>query len=245
MYYFASDTHLGLNLDRNNHTRERVFVNWLESIRHDAKEIYLVGDIFDFWFEYRNVVPKGFVRTLGKIAELTDSGIKVHFFTGNHDMWVRNYFECECGMTVHYRGELVKHAGKTILVAHGDNLNIKGKPMLRLMNGIFRSSFAQFLFRHLIHPNWAMSLGYGWSGKSRKSKAIKMNFRGEQEPLIQYAREWVATELPIDYFVFGHIHTAVDYQLNERSRAILLGEWIQEPHYAVLDDNGNMQLMKL
>lgn len=245
MYYFASDTHLGLRLDKNSHTRERVFVDWLESIRHNAKEVYLVGDIFDFWFEYRRVVPKGFVRTLGKIAELTDAGIKVHFFTGNHDMWVLNYFERECGMVVHYRGELIQHAGKKILVAHGDNLNVKNKPMLRLMNGIFRSNFARFLFRHLVPPNWAMSLGHWWSGKSRKSKAIKIPFRGEEEFLVQYAREWVDTGLPIDYFVFGHIHTAVDYPLNERSRAIFLGEWIEEPHYAVLDEEGNMKLVKL
>ena len=245
MIYFASDTHLGLTLDQNNHARERVFTAWLESIRHDAKEVYLVGDIFDFWFEYSQVVPRGFTRTLGKIAEMTDAGIKVHFFTGNHDMWVRDYFAKECGMIMHYRGELVKHAGKTIMVAHGDNIKTQGQPMLRLMNGVFRSNLARFLFRNLVPTGWAMRFGHWWSGHSRKSKAIKMEFRGEDELLVQYAREWADTGLPIDYYVFGHIHTAVDYPLNERSRVLFLGEWIEEPHYAVLDAEGNMKLVKL
>jgi UDP-2,3-diacylglucosamine hydrolase len=245
MYYFASDVHLGLAYEQGDHTRERTFVAWLDSIKHDAKEIYLVGDIFDFWFEYGHVVPKGFTRTLGKIAELTDAGIKVHFFTGNHDMWVRNYFERECGMIVHYRGELIQHAGKTIMVAHGDNLSTEGKPMLKLMNALFRSNLARWLFRNLLHPDLSMRFGKWWSGKSRKSKAIKMEFRGEEEFLVQYAREWVDSGLPIDYYVFGHIHSAADYPLSERSRALFLGEWIEEPHYAVMDAEGNMKLIKL
>ena len=245
MYYFASDTHLGSKLDGGDHARERRFVQWLDSIRHDAREIYLVGDIFDFWFEYKRVVPKGFTRTLGKIAELTDAGIKVHFFTGNHDMWLRDYFEKECGMIVHYRGELVTHAGKTLMVAHGDNIKVEGQPLLRFMNWMFRSSFTRFLFRTLIHPDLSMRFGLWWSAQSRKAKAVRMEFRGEKEFLVQYAREWVDTGLPIDYFVFGHIHAAADYPLGERCRAIFLGEWIEEPHYAVMDAEGNMKLVKL
>ena len=245
MYYFASDVHLGLTWEEYDHTRERIFAGWLDSIRKDAKEVYLVGDVFDFWFEYKRVVPKGFTRTLGKISEMTDAGIKVHFFTGNHDMWLRNYFERECGMIVHYRGELVSHAGKTIMVAHGDNISTEGQPMLRIMNRVFRSSLARRMFRKLLHPDLSMRFGKWWSAKSRKSKALKEEFRGEDEFLVKYARECVATGLPIDYFVFGHIHCAEDYALNERSRVIFLGEWIEDPHYAVLDSEGNMKLIRL
>ena len=245
MHYFVSDIHLGAGNKAEQRRVESAFLDFLSKIEADAESLFLVGDIFDFWFEYKEVVPKGYVRVLGRLAELNDKGIRIVMLTGNHDMWVRNYFERECGMIVHYRGELVQHAGKTIMVAHGDNLRTEGQPMLKLMNALFRSNTARWLFRNLLHPDLSMRFGKWWSGKSRKSKAIKMEFRGEEEFLVQYAREWVDTGLPIDYYVFGHIHSAADYPLSECSRALFLGEWIEDPHYAVMDAEGNMKLIKL
>lgn len=242
MYYFASDMHLGLRTEKNPIEREKRFVRWLDTVSADAKEIYLVGDVFDFWFEYYKVVPQGFTRTLGKIAELTDRGIKVHFFAGNHDLWIHKYLETECGMTLHKRPEMVSLAGKTILVAHGDNIRTQGQPMLRLMNSFFRSHVARELFTILIHPDLAMRFGHWWSSKSRKAKAIKIDFKGEDEFLVSYAREWLRAGVKIDYFVFGHIHCAADYKLSPSARALFLGEWIESPHYAVLDEQGNMTL---
>lgn len=242
MYYFASDTHLGLASEQNPIERERTFVRWLDTIAVDAEEIYLVGDIFDFWFEYYKVVPQGFTRTLGKISELTDRGIKIHFFTGNHDMWVRHYLETECGVILHRRPELISLAGKTILVAHGDNIKTSGKPMLQFMNAIFHSRVAKEIFTAVVHPDLAMRFGHWWSSKSRKSKSVSIDFREEDEFLVSYARDWLRSGLQIDYFIFGHIHCAVDYALNSHSRAIFLGEWIESPHYAVMNHSGEFIL---
>ena len=160
MYYFASDIHLGAGDEHSARAVERRFVAWLDKVSGDAEAIFLVGDIFDFWFEYRRVVPKGFVRTLGKLAELTDRGVRVVFFTGNHDMWVGDYLTRECGMEVCTSPQVMTLAGKKVFIAHGDNMNIDGQPMLKLLNRIFRSRTLKWLFSWGVHPDLAMKFGH-------------------------------------------------------------------------------------
>ena len=243
MYYFASDMHLGLDTDNSlSRKREKLLVQWLDDIAHDAEAIFLVGDIFDFWFEYRKVVPKGFTRLLGKLSELTDRGIRIHFFTGNHDMWVYDYLCSECGLIIHERPEIFELAGKTIFVGHGDNLYASRPPVLeRLMHKIFRSAMARRIFSALIHPNGAIRFGQWWSGKSRKAKNLTHVFQGENEYLVKYAREYLKC-VEVDYFIFGHLHCVENYDLGNGKKLILLGEWISNPTYATMDKEGNIAI---
>lgn len=243
MFYFVSDTHLGLKSESDPRARERIFISWLDRVSADAKGIFLVGDIFDFWFEYNRVVPKGHARLLGKLAELTDRGVEVHFFPGNHDMWTGDYFTDDLGMTVHAGPEQLELYDKKVFIAHGDAMNIKGRPMLRLMNWFFRSRAARKIFSWIIHPDHFLKFGYRWSSGSRKSKEIKRDFRGEEEGLVQYARGYMQ-ENEVDYFVFGHIHCAEQYDLGGGVKAFFLGEWFEDPHYAALSPDGEMKLHK-
>ena len=250
MYYFASDIHLGAGDEKLSREVERRFVLWLDRVAQDAEAIFLVGDLFDFWFEYRRVVPKGFVRTLGKLAELTDRGVRVVFFTGNHDMWVGDYLTRECGVEVFTSPQLLTLAGRQVFVAHGDNMNIRHLPVLRLMNAVFRSRTLRWLFSWGVHPDWAVRFGRWWSGKSRKShnaadeRADKTGRQGFgpwlTEPLIAYAREYARTH-EVDHFVFGHMHFARDYH-EGALHVVNLGCWEKNPAYAVLDARGEMTL---
>lgn len=241
MYYFASDTHLGLSHGTDEIAREKLFVRWLDEVSVDAEAIFLLGDIFDFWFEYKRVVPKGFTRLLGKLSELSDRGISIHFFAGNHDMWIRDYLATECGLILHTAPETMTLNGRRVLLAHGDNLYIQDLPMLRLMNWFFHNRWVRRSFATLLHPDCALRFGQWWSGKSRKSKALSIGFRGEEEFLVKYARMRLQQE-PIDDFVFGHIHCATIYPLGEGIEAIFLGEWIEQPTYATLDAQGRFAL---
>ena len=238
MIYFASDIHLGAGDVRTAREVERRFVAWLDMVSRDAEAIFLVGDIFDFWFEYRRVVPQGFVRTLGKIAELTDRGIRVVFFTGNHDMWVGDYLTRECGMEIHTGPQLLELAGCRVFVAHGDNMNIDSQPVLKLLNRTFRSRTLRFLFSWGVHPDWAMKFGRWWSGKSRKRhndadrQAVETGCGGGfdaslTESLIAYAREYALTH-EVDHFVFGHMHFARDYR-DGKLHVVHLGCWEKNP----------------
>lgn len=244
MYYFASDVHLGFDHGTSPHKREKLFVRWLDEVAADAEAIALVGDVFDFWFEWKRVIPKGFTRVLGKFSELTDRGVRIHFFTGNHDMWAYDYLRRECGVIVHQRPEVFEAYGKKIFVAHGDNLYLRGtKPMsVRVLNGFFYSRFWRWAFSTLLHPDLAMWLGQWSSNKSgRKARETSHGFVGEKEYLIRYAREYCRC-VDVDYFIFGHLHTAVDYDLDDGRRVIILGEWILKPTYAVLDTDGRVEL---
>ena len=241
MVYFASDIHLGAGDPAAARRTERRFTAWLDEVSHDADAIFLLGDLFDFWFEYRRVVPQGFVRTLGKLAELTDRGVRVVFFTGNHDMWVGDYLRRECGVEIRTAPQVVELAGKRLFLAHGDNLNIVGQPLLRLMNGLFRSRPLRWLFSWGVHPDWAVKFGRWWSGRSRKSHGDECDPR-VTEPLIDYARERQRCE-PVDYYVFGHRHCARDYAA-EGLRVVLLGAW-DAPACAVLDDDGRLSLKSI
>ncbi len=243
MYYFASDVHLGAGDPAAARVVERRFVAWLDRVGRDAEAIFLLGDIFDFWFEYRRVVPKGFVRTLGKIAELTDRGVRVVFLTGNHDMWVRDYFAAECGMEVWCAPRVVELAGQRIFLAHGDNMKIDGRPILKLMNTVFRSRTVRFLFSWLLHPDCAIRFGRWWSGRSRKSHTAEELGDRITEPLVAYAREYAAEPRP-DCFLFGHMHHPRDYAA-EGLRVLFLGEWEHDPVYAVLDKRGEIRLEKM
>jgi len=241
MIYFASDVHLGGGDPAAAREVEDRFVAWLDMAAQDAEAIFLVGDIFDFWFEYRRVAPQGFVRTLGKLAELTDRGIRTVFFTGNHDMWVGDYLTRECGVEIHTRPQLMLLHGRRIFIAHGDNMKIDGRPALKLLNRIFRSQTLRWLFSWGLHPDLAMKFGRWWSGKSRKSHcAAGAPDATMTEPLIAYAREYAAAH-EVDHFIFGHMHFARDYRDGDL-HTVHLGCWETTPAYAVLDGAGRLTL---
>jgi len=232
--YFASDFHLGVPSPEKSLEREKLIVKWLDEIKHDAREIFLMGDVFDFWFEYRQTAPKGFVRLLGKIAEITDSGIPVTFFTGNHDMWMFDYLPKEIGITV-YREPIVRtYNGKKFFLGHGDGLG-PGDNGYKFIKKIFANKLCQWLFARL-HPNFGMGMAHFWSHKSRVSNGPKDEaFHGEEnEWLAIYAKEILQKEY-FDYFIFGHRHLPLDIKLPQNSRYINLGEWVNYNSYAVFD----------
>ncbi len=232
--WFASDFHLGVNARLSSAERERQIVRWLDAISSDAEAIYFVGDVFDFWFEYRTVVPKGYVRLLGKLAELRDGGLPIYFFTGNHDMWMFRYFEQEMGIPT-YRQPIVRDIhGKTFFIGHGDGLG-PGDQGYKLLKKVFANPACQWLFGS-IHPNIGMTLANFLSGKSRSLYPEAPGFLGEdQEWLLAYANRKLDT-IFADYFIFGHRHLPIDCVLkNGRSRYLNLGEWLHHCSYAVFD----------
>ena len=230
--YFASDFHLGAPDPLRSLERERYIVQWLDAIRTDATHLFLVGDLFDFWFEYKNVIPKGYTRLLGKLAELSDAGLGISVFTGNHDMWMDGYFEQELSITVYDEPQLFSIGGKTWLVAHGDGLGPGDNGYKRLKN-FLRHPVTRRLFA-VIPPRWGIGLANLFSKKSRLFTE-QQNFLGEEkEWLIQYAKAELKT-MPIDYFVFGHRHLPIDFRLNESSRMVNLGDWLNHYTYAVFD----------
>jgi UDP-2,3-diacylglucosamine hydrolase len=231
--YFASDFHLGLAAGSPPLEREKLVVKWLNSIVHDAKEIYLLGDIFDFWWEYKLVVPRGFTRFLGTIATITDSGIPVHFFTGNHDMWVSDYLSKECGMIIHTSPLTTIFNGKKFHLAHGEGLGTKSKGY-KILLSIFRNKPLRVMYSSL-HPSIGVGIGHKWSLSSRLGKGITKDFLGEEkEDLIRYARSILETD-NIDYFLFGHRHLAMSWNLQSNSEIVFLGDWIKNGSYAEWD----------
>ncbi len=247
-YYFASDVHLGLAYNgADPRGRERRFVAWLDAVEGDCEGLFLVGDIFDFWFEYKRVVPKGFVRTLGKLAEFCDRGIPVHFFTGNHDLWIRDYFEKEIGMTVHTAPEVFELHGETVFIAHGDGLGKTGDWKYSLLRRIFHSGFLKRFFSAVLHPNVMMRFGHWWSSHNRhgRKEGVAHEFRGEEEPVVRFARVYIAEHPETSYLVCGHIHTPVVHRLSDRSNVVILGEWIERPFYGRLAADGKgMELIE-
>ncbi len=234
--YFVSDFHLGVDALLTSRDREKQIVRWLDMARQDAEAIYLVGDVFDFWFEYRSVVPKGYVRLLGKLAEITDAGTPVYFFTGNHDMWIFRYFEEELGIPT-YRKSIVREiGGKTFFIGHGDGLG-PGDHGYKTIKRIFASPFNQRAFS-ILHPDLGGGLAKFFSGKSRdgqKNEEIYQFLGEENEWLLLYANRKVETVFA-DYFIFGHRHLPIDRVLkNGVSRYINLGEWLTFNSYAVFD----------
>lgn len=232
--YFASDNHLGAPTTAASAPREKIFVAWLDHIKANTAALFLLGDLFDFWFEYKMVVPKGFVRVLGKLAEFTDAGIPVHFFLGNHDMWMLDYLEKEIGITVHQNPQDFTLNTKKFLIGHGDGLGPHDKGYKR-MKKLFKHPFFQWCFRWL-HPDFGMRLGHYFSVKNKlisgEEDAI---FLGEdKEWLVQYAKRKYEQQTR-DYFIFGHRHIPLDIRINEQARYINLGDWINHYTYAVFD----------
>lgn len=231
--YFASDFHLGLAAGSPPLERERMVVKWLNSILHNAKEIYLLGDIFDFWWEYKLVVPRGFTRFLGTIATITDSGIPVHYFTGNHDMWVSDYLSKECGMTIHTAPVTTIFNGKKFHLAHGEGLGTKSRGY-KLLLSIFRNKPLRIMYSSL-HPSIGVGIGHKWSLSSRLGKGITKEFLGEEkEDLIRYAKSILETD-NVDYFLFGHRHLAMSWKLQSNAEIVFLGDWIKNGSYAQWD----------
>ncbi len=231
--FFASDIHLGLPSHEKSLVREKLFVQWLDEIKNEAREIYLLGDIFDYWFEYKKVVPRGFTRFLGKIAEITDQGIPVHFFTGNHDIWILDYLPVESGIILHRNPIQKEFNGLQFYLGHGDALG-PGDKGYKMLKKIFTSSVLQWLFARL-HPNFSIWLAHKWSHNSRYTKELSAEFKGEEkESLILHAKKILKAEY-FDFFVFGHRHIPLDYKLENNTRVIYLGDWITNFSYAVFD----------
>lgn len=242
--YFASDFHLGAPNAAASLEREKKIVWWLNEIAHDAKAIYLVGDIFDFWFEYKQVIPKGFIRLQGKLAELSDRGIEIHFFTGNHDMWMFDYFPKELGVQLHNEPITFTYANTMFYVGHGDGLG-PGDQGYKFMKKLFASKVCQWLFARL-HPNFGIAMANFWSRRSRKVTGDSdEKFLGEdQEWLAIYAKE-ILKKVHFDYFIFGHRHLPMEIQLNEKSKYINLGEWIKNCTFLVFDsEKGQCEMKK-
>ncbi len=231
--YFASDFHLGVPNHKLSLEREKKIVRWLNFVAKDATEIILLGDVFDFWFEYKHVVPKGYSRLLGTLAHLTDNGIKITLFKGNHDMWMFGYLKEEIGVDIIDNEKIATWGTKKFFLHHGDGLG-PGDRSYKFIKMIFRNKLSQRLFA-FIHPFWGMGLAQFLSTKSRLANDNKKQpFDEPNEWLLQFCKEKIKTEY-YDYLIFGHRHLPLDIQLNEKSRYINLGEWVHNFTYAEFD----------
>jgi UDP-2,3-diacylglucosamine hydrolase len=232
--YFASDLHLGIPDREGSVARERKFIRWLDSVSADAAEIHLLGDVFDFWFEYKHSVPRGHVRLLGRLAELCDSGLPIYWHIGNHDMWIFDYIPDEVGVEMIYEPIVKDYNGKTFYLAHGDGLG-PGDRGYKMVKKIFRNRLCQWLFARL-HPNFGISLANYFSRGSRASEPeSEKTFQGEEnEWLVIHSKSVLETQ-EIDFFVYGHRHIPLDIDLGKGSRYINLGDWIHHFSYAVFD----------
>jgi len=232
--YFASDNHLGAPTKEASFPREKKFVAWLDEVKHDAAAIFLLGDLFDFWFEYKTVVPRGFTRTLGKLAELSDSGIPIHYFVGNHDLWMNGYFEEELNIPVYHKPKEFTFNDKAFFIGHGDGLGPGDKGYKR-MKKIFTNPFFKWVFQWA-HPDIGMRIAQYLSVKNKLiSGDDDAKFLGEDnEWLVQYCKRKLEDKHR-DFFVFGHRHLPLNLDLNENSKYINLGDWIQYYTYGVFD----------
>lgn len=234
-YYFLSDAHLGTRVVRDARAHEQKVVDWLDMAKLDATEIFLLGDIFDFWFEYKMVVPKGFTRLFGKLREITESGIPVHFFVGNHDLWTFGYLEQEVGLIVHMAPLTIELGGKQFFLAHGDGLGDKSRPF-SFIRALFHSKTVQRLFRSLVPSNWALNFGFRWSESNRRKHDKRdVKFLGEdREPLVLFAKQH-SLDHAIDFYIFGHRHIVLNLMLASKARVVILGDFMREFSYGVFD----------
>ncbi len=232
--YFASDFHLGVPDYDSSLAREKRIVRWLDTVSADAQAIYLLGDIFDFWFEYRHAIPRGFIRIQGKLAELRDKGLPIYFFTGNHDMWMFDYFEKELGIIIYREPQVLEIGNHKLLIGHGDGLG-PGDNTYKFLKKFFNSSICQWLFAR-IHPNLGIGIANYWSKHSRISNTrMEEKFEGEEnEFLLTYCRELEKLSHH-DFYVFGHRHLPLDLKVGENSRYLNLGEWVHFNTYAEYD----------
>lgn len=231
--YFASDFHLGIPDRQSSLQREKRIIRWMDSIANDAHAIFILGDIFDFWFEYKHAIPKGFVRFQGKLAELSDQGIRIYFFTGNHDMWMFNYFTEELDIKVFRKPQSFIINGANFHIGHGDGLG-PGDNLYKIQKKVFENKICQFAFEWL-HPNLGIGLANFLSLQSKKKAAKKDEpFLGDDEWIYSYCKE-IEAEKHHDFYLFGHRHLPLEMQINENSRYINLGEWMNYSTYAKYD----------
>lgn len=235
--YFASDHHLGAPTPEASLPREQKFVAWLDHIKKDCEVLFVLGDLFDFWFEYKTVVPKGFVRVLGKLAEIRDSGIPIYFFVGNHDLWMRDYFQKELNIPVYHKPQEFLINDRRFLIGHGDGLGPGDKGYKR-MKKVFTFPLFQWMFRWL-HPDIGMKLGHYFSVKNKLISGDEdAQFLGEEnEWLVQYCKKKL-TEQHYDYFVFGHRHLPLEIDLGDNASYINLGDWIRYFTYGTFSEDG-------
>lgn len=240
--YFAADAHLGNRYMDDPLTAEKKLVRWLDCIRDDAQAIYFLGDMFDYWYEYKYVVPKGHVRFLGKLAELADRGIEIHLFIGNHDIWMFDYLPGEIGAVIHQGPLTVDLQGARFFLAHGDEV---GRRTLgfRFLQAMFRNKICQFLYAG-IHPRWTFNFAQRWSLSSRTkgNPTIQANPRDAAGYLIDFTREYIQTYPDIDFFIFGHCHVPLDTELSPTSRLLVAGEWMT--HFSYIEWDGSELALK-
>lgn len=245
--FFASDIHIGvLGNTPEAKELEKNFLNWLDMVKAERGSLYLLGDTFDFWFEYKNTIPKGYSTILAKLRELTQSGIDVHFFHGNHDEWTREYLSEYIGMKIHAaEPELLELQGRKLMVGHGHKLGLDRRWTARLMHALFASKITYTICEKLFHPDCFIAWGNNWSRSNMMNKRGKEphTFNPENNHLLTYLG---TIEADVDYFIFGHFHTPVVYPLNRKHPAslVILGEWVSNPYYAVMED-GNITLKPL
>lgn len=234
--FFISDAHLGSWAIEHRRMQERRLVRFLDNIKHRASAVYLLGDMFDFWYEWRHTVPKGYTRFLGKLSELTDMGVEVHYFTGNHDIWMYGYLEKECGVTIHHEPITTEIYDKVFFLAHGDGLGDPDKKF-KLIRTVFHNKLCQRMFS-MLHPSWAMWLGLTWAKHSRQKRADgrEPSYCGEdKEHLVLFTKEYMKTHPNVDYYLFGHRHIELDLMLSKKVRMMILGDWVSQFTYAVFD----------
>ena len=232
--YFISDLHLGASYLDTRQSEQKV-IDWLNSIKSSAKRLIFLGDILDYWYEYRHVVPRGYIRFFGKLAELSDSGIEIHWFTGNHDIWIFDYLPAELGITLHRTNEVLDIDGHSFFLSHGDEVGER-KWSFRFIQWLFRNKVAQWCYSW-IHPDLTMILAHKWSSSSRKKNNQKgeEHFRGEKhEPLVRFAKEYIKNN-NVEYLIFGRRHILLDLMLTRNNRMVILGDWIKHFSYASFD----------
>ena len=238
MIYFISDAHLGSRAIPHQRTQERRLVRFLDQIKDKAEAIYMLGDMFDFWFEYDDVVPRGFTRFLGKVSELTDRGVEVHFFVGNHDMWMDDYLTSECGVTIHHEPCMVEIHGKEFYLAHGHDQDVAPDDWKsRLMFSIFESRTCRKLAKK-IHPHQFMNFGLNWARRNRErhNEEGEPQYLGEKdERLVVYAKKYLADHPGVNYFIFGHRHIELDLMLSHECRMMIIGEWFRKFTFVTFD----------
>ena len=236
--YFLSDAHLGSLAIKHGRTQERRLVRFLDSIKEKAGAVYLLGDIFDFWYEYKYVVPRGYTRLLGKLSELSDLGVEVHFFTGNHDIWAFDYLEKECGVILHFKPVTIEMGDKVFFLAHGDGLG-DPDPKFKFLRWLFHNRLAQILCS-AVHPRWTQQLGLTWAKHSRLKHEVEdppVYLGEDKEHLVLYAKDYLRTHPDVNFFIFGHRHIELDLMLSRTARVLILGDWITQFTYAVFDGN--------
>jgi len=234
--FFISDVHLGSSTFGDSLTREKLLVRWLDSIKEEAKVLYLLGDIFDFWFEYKQAVPRGFTRFLGKLGELSDAGVEIHYFIGNHDVWVFDYLPDEIGLTLHKEPLITEIDGKIFYMAHGDGQG-DYSASFKFIRKIFHNKICQFLFR-LLHPDLGIKLAHLWAEHSRQKELIRpsLPFLGEhKEHLVLFAKSYIEKHPETDCLIFGHRHIPMDLMLTPKNRIMIIGDWMQNFSYIVYD----------